>query len=84
MSGRTERIWVPLLELNGIKSFYLNSFPPANEAVIKDNFILFHVPSEEEPPPRVDDRLAEPTTPLMLGGGVLTEGGSMDVDVPGA
>ena len=84
MSGRTERIWVPLLELNGIKSFYLNSFPPANEAVIKNNFIFLHVPSEEEPPPSVDDRLAESTTPLLFGGEVLTEGGSTDVDVPGA
>jgi hypothetical protein len=47
MSGWTERIWVPLLELNGIKSFYLNSFSPTNEAVIEDNFILLHVSGEE-------------------------------------
>ena len=84
MSGGVERVRIALLELNGIESFHLNSFPPANEAVVEDNFVFPYISREKEAPPSIDDRLAKPTTPSLLGGGVLVETGPSDVDVWGA
>jgi hypothetical protein len=70
--------------LVGVEAIHLNSFPPVNEPVVQDDFVLLHVSSEEKAIACIHDGLPEAAAAALFGRSVAVEEGGRHVHVRGA